>query len=77
MGLEPWMDYILGLRLTPDSEQWRESDRFLAACRRRGLVAERLCGRADLLFDEWPAAQPEAAAVSTALEDAAGVQFEF
>jgi L-ascorbate metabolism protein UlaG (beta-lactamase superfamily) len=49
MGLEPWMEHLLGLNMTEDSEQWKESERILTAARGRGFwTAERLFGRKTL-----------------------------
>jgi L-ascorbate metabolism protein UlaG (beta-lactamase superfamily) len=56
MGLEPWMEYMLGLGLHDESPQIVESDRLLAKARGRGLLtAERTCGMIELRFDEPPA----------------------
>lgn len=45
MGLEPWMEFILGLCMTPASPQWHESEKLLATARSRGFVAERPFGK--------------------------------
>jgi L-ascorbate metabolism protein UlaG (beta-lactamase superfamily) len=44
MGQEPWLTYVTSIRYTADSLPMRESERFVAECRRRGLVSERLYG---------------------------------
>lgn len=47
MGQEPWVEYLLGLGLSEDSTQIKESNRLLAKARGRGfLFAERLYGKA-------------------------------
>ncbi len=45
MGLEPWMEFILGLCMTPASPQWHESEKLLTTARSRGFVAERPFGK--------------------------------
>ncbi|NOK35297.1 MBL fold metallo-hydrolase [Corallococcus exercitus] len=44
MGLEPWMEHIIGPAATPETPRMKESERLLAAARERGLQAERLQG---------------------------------
>jgi L-ascorbate metabolism protein UlaG (beta-lactamase superfamily) len=44
MGQEHWMKYLMGLAYEPGSIQIKESDRFVAECRRAGIEAERLRG---------------------------------
>lgn len=52
MGLEPWLEFILGLGITEDSEQWRESERLLDWARLHGFAhAERLYARRELFLD--------------------------
>ncbi len=47
LGLEPWVEHLLGLGLTEDSPQFIESEKLLAEAHARGLlVAERLRGKA-------------------------------
>src|ERR1043165_9014325 len=56
MGLEPWMEYMLGLGLHDESPQIKESDKLLAKARRRGLLtAERTCGTMEVQLDHAPA----------------------
>jgi L-ascorbate metabolism protein UlaG (beta-lactamase superfamily) len=48
MGMEPWLDHLLGLCLTEDSPQIEESNLLIRKARGRGLlVAERLFGGRD------------------------------
>ena len=42
MGMEPWLHHIMALQYTPESIQITESDKFVAACRDRDIVSERL-----------------------------------
>ncbi len=59
MGLEPWMEYMLGLGLHEGSPQIVESDRLLARARGRGLLsAERTCGTFELRLDGPPEPPP-------------------
>jgi L-ascorbate metabolism protein UlaG (beta-lactamase superfamily) len=52
MGQEPWLEHLLGLGLSADSTQIKESERLLAETRARGfLAAERLYGARDILLD--------------------------
>jgi hypothetical protein len=48
MGLEPWLGYISSIRYTDRSRPIVESDLLIAACRERGLVAERLFGEKEI-----------------------------
>lgn len=42
MGMEPWLHHIMALQYTPESIQITESDKFVSACRDKGIVSERL-----------------------------------
>lgn len=42
MGMEPWLHHIMALQYTPDSIQMTESDKFVAACKDKGITSERL-----------------------------------
>jgi L-ascorbate metabolism protein UlaG (beta-lactamase superfamily) len=58
MGLEPWMQHILGLGLSDDSPQVVESNKLLAAARQRGLrVSERPFGKAEFVLDVMEATE--------------------
>lgn len=48
MGMEPWLTHIMALQYTPDSIQITESDRFIEACKEKGIASERL-----YLQKEW------------------------
>jgi hypothetical protein len=52
MGMEPWLEYILGLGLDKSSPQWLESEKLLAQAKtRRFLEAERLYGKAEIILE--------------------------
>ena len=44
MGLEPWMEHIIGPAATPETPRMKESDLLLTTARERGMQAERLQG---------------------------------
>jgi L-ascorbate metabolism protein UlaG (beta-lactamase superfamily) len=72
MGMEPWLEHLLGLGLNESSPQWRESEKLLAQARARGFLAsERLYGKTEIVLDALPAAEESFRAV------AAGPQDEF
>jgi L-ascorbate metabolism protein UlaG (beta-lactamase superfamily) len=53
MGMEPWLEHILGLGLKESSPQWLESEKLLAQARARGfLAAERLYGKAEIILED-------------------------
>jgi hypothetical protein len=55
MGLEPWLEFLLGLAYTPDATQIKEAQRFLSLSRETGLVEVRLLnGSCDIYFDSLP-----------------------
>jgi hypothetical protein len=64
MGLEPWLEHILGLRLDENSPQWQESEKLLAQANARGfLEAERLYGKAEIILEDEDS--PEGSFMST------------
>ncbi len=82
MGLEPWMEHILGLGMTESSPQWRESEKLLAEARQRGLLmAERLFGKAELILEPMDAAErsftPSRASVAKTVDAGIGAGQEF
>lgn len=85
MGMEPWLEYILGLGLSKDSVQWQESDRLLAKTRDRGLASERLCGSREIFLDDTASsnrafvsvASVSSQAQDAVLDDDAEAQFQF
>ncbi len=51
MGQEPWMNYVMSLKYTPDSNPIVHSDRLIDTCRSRSIFAERLFGEREMLLD--------------------------
>jgi L-ascorbate metabolism protein UlaG (beta-lactamase superfamily) len=49
MGQEPWLNYIMSLKYTDTSNPIIESNKLIATCRERGIVAERLFGEKEIL----------------------------
>lgn len=45
MGQEPWLNYIMALKYSEDSPQIIESNKFIQACKEKGIESERLFGR--------------------------------
>lgn len=53
MGQEPWVEFLLGLGLSEDSQQIRESNALLAQTRAKNFVAaERLYGTAEIFLSD-------------------------
>jgi len=51
MGEEPWIEFLLGLGLSPDSTQIHESNKLLARTRELGFIAsERLSGKKEFIL---------------------------
>jgi hypothetical protein len=58
MGLEPWLEFLLGLAYTQDSPQIQEAKKLLALARERGFAEARLLfGRTDIELHELPPLQ--------------------
>ena len=51
MGQEPWLEFISSIKYTAESNPIVQSNRLVDECRSRGLVAERLFGEKELLYD--------------------------
>jgi L-ascorbate metabolism protein UlaG (beta-lactamase superfamily) len=45
MGQEPWLNYVMALKYTEDSPQILESNKFIQACKEKGIESERLFGK--------------------------------
>jgi L-ascorbate metabolism protein UlaG (beta-lactamase superfamily) len=53
MGLEPWLQFILGLNLDEWSPQWQESSQFLKALHERGFEdAQRLYAKHEIVLEQ-------------------------
>jgi hypothetical protein len=48
MGLEPWVNHIMGMNQTEQSKPITESNRLVTACQARGIIAERLYGKNEI-----------------------------
>jgi L-ascorbate metabolism protein UlaG (beta-lactamase superfamily) len=71
MGLEPWLEHILGLGLHEDAPQWQASERLLSCARRRGLLAvERPFCKHEIHLGEAAASQTAAGPDAGAAEPA-------
>jgi L-ascorbate metabolism protein UlaG (beta-lactamase superfamily) len=62
MGQEPWLTFLTSIEYTPESRPIVESDKLVAECLRRNLVAERLFGQKELLLGS--VAEPEKISVA-------------
>lgn len=51
MGQEPWLQFISSIRYTETAAPIVQSDKLVAACMDRRLIAERLYGEKELLYD--------------------------
>jgi L-ascorbate metabolism protein UlaG (beta-lactamase superfamily) len=51
MGQEPWLNYVMSIKYTAESLPIMDSNRLIAACRDRGINAERLFGEKEILLD--------------------------
>ena len=51
MGQEPWLNYIMSIKYTEASNPIIASNKLIATCRERGIVAERLYGEKEILID--------------------------
>jgi L-ascorbate metabolism protein UlaG (beta-lactamase superfamily) len=50
MGQEPWLNYIMSIKYTEQSNPIVASNRLIKDCVRRGIVAERLFGMKELVY---------------------------
>ncbi len=50
MGQEPWLNYVMSVKYTPESHPIVQSDKLLEACAQKGIVAERLFGEKEILL---------------------------
>jgi hypothetical protein len=49
MGLEPWLEYLLGLAYTAEATQIKEAQKLLSAARERGFSdAQLLTNKAEI-----------------------------
>ncbi len=52
MGQEPWCEFISSIKYTDDSNPIVQSNKLVKICTERGMVAERLFGEKELLYDK-------------------------
>jgi L-ascorbate metabolism protein UlaG (beta-lactamase superfamily) len=52
MGQEPWVEFISSIKYTDDSNPIVQSNKLVSICRSRGIVAERLYGEKELLYEK-------------------------
>ena len=50
MGQEPWLNYVMSLKYTPESNPIVQSDELIESCKKRGINAERLFGEKEILL---------------------------
>jgi len=50
MGQEPWLNYIMSIKYTEQSNPIVHSNRLIETCRSRGIIAERLFGEKEILL---------------------------
>ncbi|MDX6183152.1 MBL fold metallo-hydrolase [Flavobacterium sp. Fl-77] len=51
MGMEPWLEFISSIKYTEESLAIIESNRLINSCKENGIIAERLFGEKELLYD--------------------------
>jgi len=51
MGAEPWLEFISTIRYTPESHPIVQSNLLVEECTRRSIIAERLYGEKEILYD--------------------------
>ena len=52
MGQEPWVEFISSIKYTDESNPIIQSNKLVERCRERGMIAERLFGEKELLYDK-------------------------
>jgi L-ascorbate metabolism protein UlaG (beta-lactamase superfamily) len=50
MGQEPWLNYVMSLKYTEQSNPIIQSNNLIETCRKQGIVAERLFGEREILL---------------------------
>jgi L-ascorbate metabolism protein UlaG (beta-lactamase superfamily) len=51
MGQEPWLNYVMSIKYTEESNPIIASNKLIETCRERGITAERLFGEKEILID--------------------------
>ncbi|MBC9914692.1 MBL fold metallo-hydrolase [Chitinophaga varians] len=52
MGQEPWLEFITSIKLTEESHPIVQSNKLIALCGEKGIIAERLFGEKELLYNK-------------------------
>ncbi len=52
MGQEPWLEFLTSIKYTDESNPIIQSDKLIKECRERGIIAERLFGEKELLYEK-------------------------
>jgi L-ascorbate metabolism protein UlaG (beta-lactamase superfamily) len=52
MGQEPWLNYVMSIKYTAESNPIKASNQLVAECKGRGIQAERLFGEKEILVGE-------------------------
>jgi L-ascorbate metabolism protein UlaG (beta-lactamase superfamily) len=52
MGMEPWCEFISSIKYTAESNPIVQSNKLVDLCTARGIVAERLYGEKELLYEK-------------------------
>ncbi|NRB47209.1 MAG: MBL fold metallo-hydrolase [Saprospiraceae bacterium] len=52
MGQEPWLEFISSIRYTDESNPIVQSDRLIDYCTGKGIIAERLFGEKEILYNK-------------------------
>jgi L-ascorbate metabolism protein UlaG (beta-lactamase superfamily) len=52
MGQEPWVEFISSVKYTDESNPIVQSNLLVEECKKRGIIAERLYGEKELLYDK-------------------------
>ncbi len=53
MGMEPWLEFISSIKYTDESNPIVASNRLIAECKANGIIAERLFGEKELLYQRY------------------------
>lgn len=51
MGMEPWLEFISSIKYTDESNPIVQSNKLIAECQTRGIIAERLYGEKELFYE--------------------------
>lgn len=52
MGQEPWVEFISSVKYTDESNPIIQSDKLVVECQKQGIVAERLYGEKEILYNK-------------------------